>query len=313
MTTHCIRRRRGRGRSALRLSFLLVWAVSTAAPPAGAGQEVELTWNPEPGTELVYEFTAGMEMETPAMPSMGMEFGFTERWQVLDRDGVGNITVRTTTERVRMSADGPMGPLAFDSADDSAAASPFAPFGRLAGTSLTIVMDPQGALVEVSGLAEIRDRLQPLLAANPMMAGMFEPMLSEEGFRGQWAQRMATFPTGPVEVGSTWESSYNVPNPALGEMTIATVQTVEALEGGVLVMGIDGTISSSGEGGDALPIAMQMDDSTVSGTIRIDIRRGVMLSSESRTTMKATVAMGPQSETIESRSTIRVELLEGPG
>ena len=134
--------------------------VAAAAMPA-AVQRVELAWKLEAGTELVYR--QSMQSETGMPQGMGtssMRSESTQHWTVLEVDGDGNATVRVTTEQAQMSLDGPPGASRVDPADPAGSETVSAAVGGIAGTSYTIVFDPRGAVIGMSGLEEMREALR---------------------------------------------------------------------------------------------------------------------------------------------------------
>ena len=193
----------GRARKAV-LCAALALAGGAAAMPA-AVQRVELTWKLEPGTELVYRESQQFETELPqGMGASSVRSESTQRWSVLEVDGDGNATVRLTTEQAQMNLDLPMGATSVDSADQGGP-------GTLPDANYTVVLDPRGVVIEMSGLEEMREALreQAQDLSSPILATL-DGMLSDEALRGRSAQDSLALPlpTEPVGVGSTWDSDF---------------------------------------------------------------------------------------------------------
>ena len=176
------------------------------------------------------------------MGTSSMRSESTEHWTVLEVDGDGNATVRVTTEQAQMSLDGPPGASRVDPADPAGSGTVSAAVGGIAGTSYTIVFDPRGAVIGMSGLEEMREALREQVQ-EPSSQAMVDSMLSDEALRGQWAQGSLSLPTEAVGIGSTWDSTYTSAIPAFGSMTTVTSHRVESMDGALVVIGSSGTVS----------------------------------------------------------------------
>lgn len=151
----------GSGRTALLCAALALPGIVAAAAMSTAVQRVELVWKLEAGTDLVYRQSTQSDNELPqGMGTSTMRIVNTERWSVLEVDGDGNATVRITAERVQMNLDGPMGATTVDSADQGGSETFLDAVKAIAGTSYTVILDPRGALVMMSGLEEMREALR---------------------------------------------------------------------------------------------------------------------------------------------------------
>ena len=273
-------------------------------------QRVDLAWKLEAGTDLVYRESQQVETELPqGMGTATMRSGSTERWSVLEVDGSGNATVRMTTEQVHMNFDWPMGSTNVDPADqgDSGAF-----LDAVAGTSVTVVLDPRGVVVEMSGLEGMREALRAELRDLPVPA-LFDSMLSDdEALRSQWAQGsfLVPLPTGPVGVGSTWDSDFTSPIPGFGMMTAATSYRVESIDEDIVVIGISGTLSLPDGAAASSLVPVQVGDMTIVGSSRFDAGKGLLLGMESTARIEMTVAIVGQEMVIKMVMTTTVELIE---
>ena len=273
-------------------------------------QRVDLAWKLEAGTDLVYRESQQVETELPqGMGTATMRSGSTERWSVLEVDGSGNATVRMTTEQVHMNFDWPMGSTNVDPADqgDSGAF-----LDAVAGTSVTVVLDPRGVVVEMSGLEGMREALRAELRDLPVPA-LFDSMLSDdEALRSQWAQGsfLVPLPTGPVGVGSTWDSDFTSPIPGFGMMTAATSYRVESIDEDIVVIGISGTLSLPDGTAASSLVPVQVGDMTIVGSSRFDAGKGLLLGMESTARIEMTVAIVGQEMVIKMVMTTTVELIE---
>ena len=280
------------------------------AAMAAAGQSVELRWKLEAETDLVYRTTVLSETELPqGMGTTTMRMEITARWSVLEVDGDGNAGVRVTTDRARMSLDGPMGTISADSADETGSGPPFDAVRAIADMTYAVTLDPRGALVGMSGVQEMKETLRAR-TSDPSAQAMIDQMLDEEALRGQWAQGMSTFPADAVGVGSSWENTFEWPLPAIGSMTVTAAHELESRDGDVVVIGSSGTISLADDAEASPGIPVKFGDATMTGTNRFDAGRGLLLGSESTMALEMTVAMGGQETVLNMVTTATLELVE---
>ena len=241
MNMHSARRRNPQlaGRA---VTALLCGTLTLAVVGCGMLRDVSLTWKLEPGTDLVYRLSMRSESELPqSMGTSTMHMDTTQRWSVLEVDSDGNATVRITTEGVRMEIAGPMGTMTVDSADETRARSPLDAIRVMVGTSYSVVLDPRGALLGMSGIDEMIDGLRARIP-DPSARTMLDQMVSEEALRAQWRQGMLSLPGEAVGVGSTWENTFTLPLPLVGSMTVATSHELESLDEEVAVIHSSGTM-----------------------------------------------------------------------
>ena len=298
----------GRIGNALPFIALTLAGIGAAARPAAA-QSVELRWKLEAGTELVYRLSLLSESELPqGMGRSTMRQDSTQRWSVQEVDGDGNATVRVTTERVRMSMEGPMGTTSVDSADGTGSGSPLDAITALAGASYSVVLDPLGTVVGMSGVGEMREALRARVP-DPSAQPLIDQMLSEETLRGQWAQSGYALPAEAVSVGSTWESAFAMPLPTIGSLSTVASNAVESMDGDLVLIGYSGTVSLE-DGAAASPIPMSFGDAAMTGTSRFDAGRGLLLGTEGSLALQMTMSMGGRETVIETVTTITLELIE---
>ena len=308
----------GRARTAVLCAALVLGgAGAAAAQPAAmqpaAMQRVELTWKLEAGTQLVYRDSQQVETELPqGMGTSTMRWDSTQHWNVLEVDGDGNATVRLTPGQVQMNLDSPMGATGVDSAEAFRGGSE-AFLDAVADISYTVVLDPRGVVVQMSGLEEMREALreQARDLSSPVLA-MLDGSLSDEALRGQWAQGSLALPTGPVGVGSTWDSTSTSPVPGFGSMTVATSYRVESIDGDVVVIVSSGTLSLPDGAADVLSsVPVQLGDMTMDGISRFDAGKGVLLATESTMRTEMSIAIAGQEIVTETVMTTTLELIEG--
>ena len=299
----------GRTGKVLLRAVLTAAGIVAAAMPAAA-QSVELAWQLEAGTDLVYRVSVQSETELPqGMGSSTMNMDTTQRWSVLEVDGNGNATIRLATDRVRMSIGGPMGTMSVDSSDPAGSGSPLDAVAALAGTSHSVVIDSRGTLLEMSGIEALQETLRAQMP-DPSAQAMLDQILNEETLRGQWEQGMVTLPAEAVGVGSTWERTLTMPLPPAGTAAVTTSNEVASIEGDLVVIGSSGTLSVADDGSAPSPIPVNIGDATMTGTSRFDNGRGLLLDTEATIALQMTMSMGGQGIALDVVTTVTMELVE---
>ena len=309
MNMHPARRRNPQlaGRA---VTALLCGTLTLAGVGCGMLRDVSLTWKLEPGADLVYRLSMRSESELPqSMGTSTMHMDTTQRWSVLEVDSDGNATVRITTEGVRMEIAGPMGTMTMDSADETRARSPLDAIRVMVGTSYSVVLDPRGALLGMSGIDEMLDALRARIP-DPSARTMLDQMVSEEALSAQWRQGMLSLPGEAVGVGSTWENAFTLPLPLVGSMTVATSHELESLDEELAVIHSSGTMGLADDALASSRIPMEFRDATIAGTTRFDADRGLLLDAETTIALQTVMTVGDQETALEALTTVTVELVE---
>ena len=306
-TRRCHRRPASGGLRVLLCAAAVLPGIGAASPLPTAAQTVELRWKLAAGTDLVYRHAMQSETELPeGLGTLTMRSESTQRWSVLEVDG--DATIRVTTERVQMRLDGPMGTTSADSADPDSSGTFLDAVREMDGVSYTVVLDPRGAIVEMSGLEEMRQALRGQMA-DPSGQAILDSMLSDEALHGQWGLG-ALLPVDAVGVGSTWDSTSTSPVPAFGSMTAATSYEVESMDGDLVVIRSSETMSLS-DSAAASPVPMPLGDITVVTISNFDAGRGLLLGTESTIRLQASMAIAGQETVLDTATTMTLELVEG--
>lgn len=303
--------------SALRaLSTLRLLLVLAAAPLALSAQQVDLRWKYQAGEQLVYQVTLEQEATLPGQGSQSGTQVQTMRWAVDDVAGNGDATVTVTTERMQMHQVGPGGSIDYDSETMPDSTSPQAAmFGAIVDMSYTLVIAPDGTVKEVRGLEGMIDEMMAGFSSD--VAGQvrqqFGQMFSEESIRNMMQQSIQSFPAEPVGPSDTWETSYSMPVPMLGDITTTatfTLDDVVTREGRqVALISSTGTVSL-GEASGQLAGMMEMDDGTITSALEFDVERGHILLGTTDTSMTMSMSAGGQSMSVETTNSAVMELIE---
>ncbi len=287
--------------------------MSTPAPVSA--QEIMLKWGFQEGSQVVMQMTNRMEMSMPGgFSTQVMDQTVRMRQTVQSVDLSGDATLMVTTEHMRMEGIGPAGNQLYDSDTGDIPSDP-AILGAAAmvGQSYSMVVGPDGTVKSVQGIEELVEAMRTSFP--PEVAPMLDEMFSADILIEIAQQGMQILPTDPISPGDSWQTSFTMPNPLLGEVTnnlTFVLDQVEERDGKTIAL-----LSSTGEivadapdGLEGLPMEMDVD-AEMTGSLIFELDRGLVLSSI--TTNKMTMTMsGPDgaSMTMPMTTVTSLELVE---
>lgn len=142
----------------------------------------------------------------------------------LSVDAGGNMDVEMIYKSMKMTMDGPMGHIEFDSANPKPV-DPNRPeqkmvagiFSAIAGSKFQIKMAPTGKVLDIRGIGEmvakIREKMKEAAGDSPEVPALdnfFDKMFDEKQVKEMTGDMMGSFPAGPVAVGDTWYDSMSM-------------------------------------------------------------------------------------------------------
>ena len=299
-----------------RSSLFAIWTILAMSTPAPvSAQEIMLKWGFQEGSQTVMQMTNRMEMSMPGgFSSQVMDQTVRMRQTVQSVDLSGDATLMVTTEHMRMEGIGPAGNQLYDSDTGDIPTDP-AILGAAAmvGQSYSMVVQPDGTVKSVQGIEELVEAMRTSFP--PEVAPMLDEMFSADILIEIAQQGMQILPTDPISPGDSWQTSFTMPNPLLGEVTnnlTFVLDQVEERDGKTIAL-----LSSTGEivadapdGLEGLPMEMDVD-AEMTGSLIFELDRGLVLSSI--TTNKMTMTMsGPDgaSMTMPMTTVTSLELVE---
>lgn len=302
--------------AAAALVLVALPTLSTVAAP----QAVTLRWGFDEGRHLVYRMTMSQETEMPSDTGvMVAENAMTMSWDVLAVNDAGEATVRVVTERVQMNVQSPMGNIVADSAEPSQATDPIARTAMaLAGMGYTMVFDASGQVREVLDLEEMRERLREAVGqpGNPVTDQLLDQMASEDGIRNMLGRGMGWLPPEPLQIGDSWDASFDLEIPMFGTMANTSIMTLESIESrdgdriAVIDMSGDMIFTPEESSGGQMAGALRMGDASMSGDMEWNVDRGMLVRSSARTTMEMEITAGSQQMRLVMVMDQRMELVE---
>lgn len=287
--------------------------MSTPAPVSA--QEIMLKWGFQEGSQVVMQMTNRMEMSMPGgFSTQVMDQTVRMRQTVQSVDLSGDATLMVTTEHMRMEGIGPAGNQLYDSDTGDIPSDP-AILGAAAmvGQSYSMVVGPDGTVKSVQGIEELVEAMRTSFP--PEVAPMLDEMFSADILIEIAQQGMQILPTDPISPGDSWQTSFTMPNPLLGEVTnnlTFVLDQVEERDGKTIAL-----LSSTGEivadapdGLEGLPMEMDVD-AEMTGSLIFELDRGLVLSSITTNEMTMTMS-GPDgaSMTMPMTTVTSLELVE---
>ena len=299
-----------------RSSLFAIWTILAMSTPAPvSAQEIMLKWGFQEGSQVVMQMTNRMEMSMPGgFSSQVMDQTVRMRQTVQSVDLSGDATVMVTTEHMRMEGIGPAGNQIYDSDTGDIPSDP-AILGAAAmvGQSYSMVVGPDGTVKSVQGIEELVEAMRTSFP--PEVAPMLDEMFSADILIEIAQQGMQILPTDPISPGDSWQTSFTMPNPLLGEVTnnlTFVLDQVEERDGKTIAL-----LSSTGEivadapdGLEGLPMEMDVD-AEMTGSLIFELDRGLVLSSITTNEMTMTMS-GPDgaSMTMPMTTVTSLELVE---
>ncbi len=287
--------------------------MSTPAPVSA--QEIMLKWGFQEGSQVVMQMTNRMEMLMPGgFSSQVMDQTVRMRQTVQSVDLSGDATLMVITEHMRMEGIGPAGNQLYDSDTGDIPSDP-AILGAAAMVrqSYSMVVQPDGTVKSVQGIEELVEAMRTSFP--PEVAPMLDEMFNADILIEIAQQGMQILPTDPISPGDSWQTSFTMPNPLLGEVTnnlTFVLDQVEERDGKTVAL-----LSSTGEivadapdGLEGLPMEMDVD-AEMTGSLIFELDRGLVLSSITTNEMTMTMS-GPDgaSMTMPMTTVTSLELVE---
>ena len=286
-----------------------------SVPALVSAQEIMLKWGFVEGSEQVLQLTNRMEISMPiGFASQVMDQSIRMRQAVQSVESNGDATVTVTTEHIRMEGVGPGGDQLYDSDSGDIPTDP-AILGAAAmvGQDYSMVVGADGTVKSIQGIEELIESMRSSFP--PDVAPMLGEMFNAQTLTEIAQQGVQILPTDPISPGGSWQMSFTMPNPLLGEVinTLTFIlDGIEERDGRTVAL-----LSSTGEIATDTPedlagLPMEMDvDAEMTGFLIFDVDRGLVLSSSTTTEMTMTMS-GPDgsSMTMPMTTTGSLELLE---
>jgi hypothetical protein len=213
--------------------------------------QIKLSFNPEKGERYLY--LAKME-NASKQQMMGQEISVNMLMDILyemniqDKNADGIVTEYTYRE-IRMSTSTPMGKMKYDSKNGSENPTEIETmmmqlYGGMIGKQFRVTFDANGAVQSLSGLDSIMLDVTKSLSSNPQtrqIAAAMMQMFDENTVRNTFEQSFKIYPDKPVNVGDTWNSSFNLLIAGM-DNKMNSIFTLKSINGNTVLVDVASTI-----------------------------------------------------------------------
>lgn len=203
------------------------------------------------------------------------------RFDVTEVDEEGVALVRWTQEWIRVSQQGPMGNIEYDSSEGAAAATPLVQgYAAMVGKEFGARIARTGAVTDVRGFDAVLEELltDMPLGEGPQADALRETLrgqIGDEAMADMLTSTLAIYPTEPVGIGDSWSRRTEISTgfPVVTE----TTWTLKERRDGVAVIDVQSTVSANPDapplqmGAMAIRIELAGDQA---GTIEVDEATG---------------------------------------
>jgi hypothetical protein len=310
----------------VRIAAALCCALAVLPSTALAQTALRYQWTQ--GDVITYKTTLKTESTVSGMPGMGdvsMEQTMTQRIKILVAAVTpdGTATLHQSIDAVSVEMNTPMGKVAFDSADpksadrDEGAEALAKVFGGMVGTTISVIMSANGAIVRIDGVQRVLDKIMHDLpqdrSAGPM-AQSLKSVLSEPAVRASLEQSFPRMPPAPVKPGDTWTGQVSLGSDVVGKISGTQTFTFKTIEGaaatGVATIGV--TLALKQESTPPIGpsgMTVKLGDGKGEGEIQFDVTTGRIRKSTMKTDMPSTMtAVGPDGRQATMRNITKTSM-----
>lgn len=161
-------------------------------------------------------------------------------------------------------------------------------FGDVIGKSFTLSIASNGSVNSVSGIGTISESITQAVSVHGQMGehlstSMTDQWLGEEAIKGMVEQSLHIYPSDAVNVGESWtlESDYGISNK---KSTIKTKYTLKDVKNDAATITVEATVILDPGGG-----LEGVLTGTQNGSILVDIKTGIPVSSDLKLTINGDV------------------------
>ena len=293
---------------------------TTVAGVGGAPVSVVLRMNLEPGEvyrvrfrteQLVTQNMQGQSFDTK------QQIGYEYNYSVRSADAAGNTWVDVQYTWVHIEQETVLGSMFYDS-DNPPAEIPAGAqaFSALVGSGFSMLITPQGKVLEVEGLEAMYDQMLQAIdfqdaAAEQQFRQTLEQQFGEEALKQQMNGASFEFPLEPIEIGESWTTTTELT--VVMPMVIESTYTLRSVEGSLAELEMSSRVSSNANAGPVDFGTFQIGYSVSGeqqGVVQVDLASG-MTNSQIQQTLSGEMVMAAEGETlnvpISIRSTVEVE------
>jgi len=291
--------------TAFRRQTSVITLFAVLATVALAAQETTLQYRWNKGDHVKYRLTTQTDVLMSGIPGMGEMTVGTTQVQVQDlvvtdvaADGAATIDMKI--ESMKMEVVSPMGgSMSYDSASPTPPSDPTVAqaaqiVGAIIGETMTMVIEPTGAVRSVTGATKVKAKLDKAMAGTGTTDQLgLGTLLSDDAIKGALGQSLANLPKGAVKPGATWQQEVRVPTPMSTMISTSeyAFKGVEQLEGREVAR-LATTIKTRAEGAGTMgPMTVKVEPGTGTGEMIFDTKLGRVLKTTANTSMPMSMSM----------------------
>jgi hypothetical protein len=235
----------------MRTTRFFLFVIGCCLAPIGAQAQVKLSFNPEKGERYLYlakmESATKQQMmgqEIPVDTSVDMLYEMNIQDKNADR-----IVIECTYREILMSTSSPLGNMKYDSKNGSENPTEMETmmaqlFGGMIEKPFRVTFDANGSVQSLSGWDAIVQDVTKSLTSNPQtgqMAAVMMQMFDEKAIRNMFEQSFNIYPDKPLNVGDTWNSTFNLPMMGM-DNKMNSVFTLKAIDGDTALIDVASAI-----------------------------------------------------------------------
>jgi hypothetical protein len=160
-------------------------------------------------TQDIAQTVNGMEMKMKQTQEMVMTLDCTSV------DANGNMDLKMVYKSMKMSMEGPMGKMQYDSGNPNTVGPNTPPqekmmagmFSAMVGSQFQMKVKPTGEVTNITGMSEMMQKMKDKLKSNPDAAaaeGVLDKMFDEKQLKELTGNMMNMYPAQPIAIGESW-------------------------------------------------------------------------------------------------------------
>jgi len=311
-------------------TLLSIWVVlSIAAGAAWAAEKIVLKTKYTPGT---YVSTMSTHMDTVTQMAQGMSI--TQKVKMLiiteiavQKPGPEGQKIEMTYKRIKQSITGGPISMSYDSEDppDQQDSMLSGIYKGLLGTKLTMLLGPDGRVVEVRGFDEMWGKLAKESPGAANIMAQMKKQFGQQTLEQTVSAADQYLPGKPVAKGESWVVAHKQEIPMMGLVDVTQncklTDIIKTPAGKIAVIDISSKIASDTPATmpaeSTMPVSISKTDIRQSGTMKMNVKLGMMtqmkLDQKSLIEMQGPGAAGdsPTRMTVTTRGTTEVTVQPG--
>ncbi|MCE5339845.1 MAG: DUF6263 family protein [Planctomycetaceae bacterium] len=220
-------------------------------------------------------------------------------------DANGNMNVKMSYKSMKMSMEGPMGKMEFDSTKPKSADANTPPhekmmadmFAAMVGSEFQMKIKPTGETSDIRGLSEMMKKIKGDANSQPM-GDIISKMFNEDQVKELTGNMMNMYPAEPVAIGDSWydTKSMNFMMP----IDIDTTYMLKGVKDGIATIDM---VSKMDMGDSSKPIVIDPNNKmsmqlagTINGTSEVDVKTGMTKKTDMTMNFSGMMKMEPNQD-----------------